>query len=110
MTPMSWIFLIVAIVLEVAGTSCMKLSYGFSKLWPSILIFVFYGFSFFFLTMTLKKLDVSISYAIWSGLGTALIAVVGFLWFKEPLTMIKVGSIGLIILGVVGLNLSGGVH
>ncbi len=107
---MSWILLIIAIILEVAGTISMKLSEGFSKLVPSILLVVFYGLSFAALAFTLKKIEVGVAYAVWSGLGTALIATVGILWFKEPLTAIKIISIGLIILGVVGLNLSGEVH
>ena len=103
----SWLYLTGAILLEVAGTSCMKLSQGFSKIIPSILIFVFYGLSFVGLTIALKKIDVGIAYAVWAGIGTALIAGIGMLYFKEPLTLVKVLSILLIIAGVVGLNLSG---
>ena len=103
----SWLYLTVAILLEVAGTSCMKLSEGFTKLIPSILIFAFYGLSFVGLTIALKKIDVSIAYAVWAGIGTALIAGIGMIYFKEPLTLVKVLSILLIIAGVVGLNLSG---
>ena len=107
---MTWLYLILAILLEVCGTTCMKLSDGFTKTIPSILLFVFYTLSFGMLTMALKKLDVSVAYAVWSGMGTALIATIGVLWFKEPLTALKLISLGLIILGVVGLNLSGGTH
>lgn len=103
----SWLYLTGAIILEVAGTTSMKLSQGFSKLVPSILIFVFYGLSFVGLTFALKRIDVSVAYAIWSGVGTALIAVIGFLYFKEPVTGMKVASIGLIVIGVIGLHLSG---
>src|SRR3989338_1998353 len=71
---MSWLLL--AIVLEVCGTTSMKLSEGFAKLLPSILIFVFYGLSFASLTIALKSIDVSIAYAVWSGVGTALIAAI----------------------------------
>ncbi len=106
----SWGLLIVAIILEVAGTISMKLSEGFTKIVPSILLVVFYGLSFAALAFTLKKIEVGVAYAVWSGLGTALIATVGILWFKEPLTAIKIISIGLIVIGVVGLNLSGEVH
>ncbi|MFQ6021424.1 MAG: DMT family transporter [Acidiferrobacterales bacterium] len=106
----SWLYLTGAIILEVAGTTSMKLSEGFAKLVPSILIFVFYGLSFVGLTLALKKIDVSIAYAIWSGLGTALIAAIGFFYFKEPVTTMKVGSIGLIIIGVIGLHASGVEH
>lgn len=107
---MYWIYLILAIVLEVAGTTNMKLSQGFANIVPSILIFVFYGLSFIFLTMALKKIDVSVAYAIWAGLGTALIAAIGFIYFKEVVTGIKLISIALIVIGVVGLNLSGAAH
>ncbi len=103
----SWLYLAGAIILEIAGTTSMKLSEGFTRLVPSILIFVFYAMSFFALTMTLKKIDLSVAYAIWAGVGTALIAMIGVVHFKEPLTLIKMVSIGLIIIGVVGLNLNG---
>ena len=102
---MSWVYLICAITMEVIGTTNMKLSQGFTKTLPSILMFVFYVFSFAFLTLALKKIDLSLSYAIWSGVGTALIATIGFLYFKEPVTAIKLVSIGLIVIGVVGLAL-----
>jgi len=102
---MSWIYLMLAIIMEVIGTTNMKLSQGFTKTLPSILVFVFYIISFAFLTLALKKLDISITYAIWSGVGTALIAAIGVLYFKEPLTAIKIGSIALIVMGVVGLAL-----
>ena len=62
------------------------------------------------LTLALKRIDVSIAYAVWSGVGTALIATIGVLWFKEPATAVKLVSLALIILGVVGLNLTGGAH
>ncbi len=103
----SWIILSVAILLEVAGTNCMKLSQGFSRLIPSVLIFVFYGLSFLGLTIALKKIDVSIAYAVWAGIGTALIALIGIFYFKETLTLVKILSLILIIIGVVGLNLGG---
>ena len=102
---MSWIYLIIAIITEVIGTTNMKLSQGFTKVVPSILMVVFYIICFAFMTLALKKLDVSITYAIWSGLGTALIAAIGIFYFKEPATAIKIGSIALIVIGVVGLAL-----
>ena len=98
--------LLLAIIFEVFGTTCMKLSEGFSKLLPSILIFVFYAISFTVFTFALKKLDVSIAYAIWAGLGTALITVIGIFWFKEPVNALKMASLVLVVVGVVGLNLS----
>jgi small multidrug resistance pump len=107
---MSWLYLVLAIVLEVSGTTSMKLSEGFTKILPSVLMFVFYGLSLSALTLALKKIDVSLAYAVWSGLGTALIASIGVLWLKEPLNTLKVVSLMLIVIGVIGLNLSGGVH
>ncbi len=88
----------------------MKLSDGFTKTVPSICIFVFYALSFMALTMALKRIDVSVAYAIWSGIGTALIAIIGAVHFKEPMTMIKAVSVGIIIIGVVGLNITGIKH
>ena len=102
---MGWLLLFVAIGFEVAGTTCMKLSEGFSKLVPSVLIFVFYGISFAVFAMALKKsINLSAAYAIWCGIGISLIAAIGILYFKEPVTVLKMASIALIIAGVVGLS------
>jgi len=102
---MGWFLLFVAIGFEVAGTTCMKLSEGFSKLVPSVLLFVFYGISFAVFSMALKKgINLSAAYAIWCGIGISLIAAIGVLYFKEPVTVLKVASIALIIAGVVGLS------
>ncbi|MEW6771462.1 MAG: multidrug efflux SMR transporter [Bacillota bacterium] len=106
---MSWIYLVLAIVLEVSGTTCMKLSQGFTRFLPSVLMFLLYGLSLGSLTLALKKIDVSLAYAVWSGLGTALIAAVGILWFKEPAGAPKVFCLGLIIIGVAGLHLTEGI-
>jgi small multidrug resistance pump len=105
-----WLLLTAAIALEVAGTTSMKLSYGFSRLVPSLLVFVFYAISFVAFSIALKKIEVSIAYAIWAGIGTAAIALIGILFFKESLTALKLLSIGLIIAGVIGLNLGGARH
>lgn len=107
---MTWTYLALAILLEVAGTTCMKLSEGFTRTLPSVLLFVFYTLSFGMLTLALKRIEVSVAYAVWSGVGTALIASIGVLWFKEPMTALKLISLVLIIAGVVGLNMSGGAH
>ena len=107
---MGWIYLLSAILLEVSGTMSMKLSEGLTKTIPSILIFVFYGLSLSLLTLALKSIPVSIAYAIWSGIGTALIAVIGFTFFQESFSTVKWLGIGLIILGVVLINLKGTTH
>ena len=105
---MHWVYLALAIVFEVGGTTCMKLSEGLTKPVFAVLIFVLYAISFLALTLALKKIDLGLSYAIWAGVGTAAIALIGYIWFKEPMGAIKIGSIVLIIIGVVGLNLAPG--
>ena len=99
-----WLFLSSAILLEVAGTISMKLSEGFTRPIPSVLIFVFYVISFVALTLALEKIEVSTAYTIWAGAGTALVAIIGFLYFGESATAIKFISIILIIVGVIGLT------
>ncbi len=107
---MSWLYLILAILLEVLGTTSMKLSQGFTRTLPLVLMFVFYGLALTSLTMATKKIDLSVAYAVWSGLGTGLIAAIGILLFKEPVTTLKLVSLGMIIAGVIGLNLAGETH
>jgi small multidrug resistance pump len=101
-----WLLLVSAIALEVAGTTSMKLSQGFTRLVPSVLLFVCYMASFVALTLALKKIEVSVAYAVWAGVGTALVAVIGVVYFREELTALKLISLLFIIVGVVGLNLS----
>ena len=107
---MYWVVLLVAIVLEVCGTTCMKLSDGFTRLGYSAALFVFYLLSLTALTFALKRIEVSVAYAVWSGVGTALIALIGMTYFREPVNATKIVSLGLIIAGVVGLNLAGAAH
>jgi small multidrug resistance pump len=87
-----------------AGTTCMKLSEEFTRLVPSILIFIFYGLCLTFLTLSLRKIDVSIVYAVWSTLGTIVISSIGIVWFRESSTPIKVMSMFSRIIRVIGLN------
>jgi small multidrug resistance pump len=84
----------------------MKLADGFSKLVPSIFVFVFYGLALFCLVIVLKKMEVSVAYAIWASLGIVLIAIIGVIWFHEPVSMLKIVSILLIVAGIIGLELS----
>ena len=104
---MYWLLMVAAILFEVLGTTCMKLSDGFRKLKPSIWLAVFYILCFGCLTLAMEKIEVSVAYALWSAMGTALITVIGIVYFKERKTYLKFVSIGLIIIGVVSLNLSG---
>ena len=105
-----WLYLAGAIVLEIAGTTSMKLSLGFSRLLPTVLLFMFYLGSIVALALALRKIDVSVAYAIWSGVGTAAIAVIGILFLREEVSLIKLVSIGLIVAGVIGVNLGGAKH
>jgi small multidrug resistance pump len=102
-----WIYLLIAILTEVVGTTMMKVSQGLTKLLPSALMFAMYIVSFVFMAFALKKIEVSTAYAIWSGLGTALIAMIGVLAFRESFNIPKLAGIILIIGGVVLLNLKG---
>jgi small multidrug resistance pump len=103
---MRWLLLSLGILTEVCGSTCMKLSNGFSNIYASILTFVFWGISFSIFIIALRYFDLSFAYAIWAGLGILLVSVVGMVYFKEPATMMKVFSILIIVVGVVMLNLS----
>jgi small multidrug resistance pump len=100
----SWALLAAAITLEVAGTVCLRLSEGLTRATPSALIFVFYGLSFVVNSFVVRTLGLSVVYAVWSGVGTVAIAIIGMSWFKEPVTTIKLISISLIVIGVMGLH------
>lgn len=102
----AWLYLLIAIILEVVGTTCMKLSDGFARIIPSVLVGVFYLASMGMMIMAVKALEIGTVYAIWSGLGTAIITGIGIAYFGESFSLLKAGSIALIILGVVGLQLS----
>lgn len=107
---MNWFYLLLAILLEVAGTASMKYSDGLTKIVPSILMVFFYATSFTFLAFALKSLDVSVAYAIWSGMGIILITIIGFFYFGEPVSGLKIFAILLIVAGVVILNFTGKAH
>ncbi|QJD59094.1 QacE family quaternary ammonium compound efflux SMR transporter [Pseudomonas sp. gcc21] len=100
----SWIFLTVAIVAEVIGTTALKASAGFSKPWPSVLVVVGYGIAFYLLALTLRTIPVGIAYAVWSGAGIVLITAVAWLLFGQKLDPPALVGMGLIIAGVIVLN------
>lgn len=104
----SWLYLFAAILFEVAGTMSMKLSEGFTKLLPSVMIFFCYAIAFVFLTLTLKRIELSVAYTVWSGVGTTIVALIGIFYFGESATALKLASITLVIAGVIGLKLSAG--
>lgn len=96
-----WLYLAAAIVAEVVGTSFLKSAEGFTRLVPSIVVAVAYGIAFFFLGLALKTIPVGIAYAIWAGVGVALIAVAGYAFFGQRLDAPAILGIALIIAGVV---------
>ena len=102
----AWGLLAVAIAFEIAGTVCMRLSQGLTHLVPSLLIFVFYAISFGLNTFVIKTLGLSVVYAVWSGAGTVVTAAIGVWYFKEPATALKLASIGLVVIGVLGVHAS----
>ena len=100
----SWALLVLGIALEVVGTTCLKLSNGLSKPWPSLLMFAFYGLSLTTLAVAFRDLDLGVAYTVWSALGIAIIALVGMLWFGEPATAPRVFWLLFIVCGVIGLR------
>ena len=101
-----WLILALAIVSEVVATSCLKASEGFSRFWPSLVVVLGYGLAFYLLALTLKVIPVGVAYAIWSGVGIALIAVIGWLFFGQSLDAAAILGLALIVAGVVVLQLS----
>ncbi|MFE0463559.1 DMT family transporter [Kitasatospora sp. NPDC058965] len=102
---MPYLLLCLAILSEVCATSCLKLTEGFSRLWPSVGVGIGYVLSFALLGQALKHIPVSVAYAVWSGAGTAAVAAIGMVAFGEQLGKPQLLGIGLIIVGVVLLNL-----
>jgi small multidrug resistance pump len=103
-----WLFLSAAIVLEVAGTISMKLSQGFTRLLPSVLLFAFYAASFSCLNFALRSIEVGVAYGIWSALGLILVSAIGIVVLHEGAGTLKLASIAVIVAGVAGLYCSGG--
>ena len=102
---MSAVLLALAISVEIAATLLLKFSEGFTRWVPTVVALVGYALSFYFLALALRQIPVSVAYAVWSAVGTAVVAVIGFVAFKEPVSLAKIIGVGLIIGGVVLLNL-----
>jgi small multidrug resistance pump len=102
------LLLAIAILAEVGGTVALKYADGFTRLGPSAAVVAGYALSFWMLALVLRDLPIGLTYAVWAAAGTALIAAIGIVAFGEPATTLKLLSLGLIIAGVVGLNLAGG--
>jgi small multidrug resistance pump len=101
----AWVYLGLAIIAEVIATSALKASNGFSQLVPSIVVIAGYGTAFYCLSLALRSVPLGIAYAIWSGVGTALIALIGMVLYKQKLDLAGFAGIGLIVAGVLVLNL-----
>ncbi|MFI7671924.1 DMT family transporter [Nocardia sp. NPDC049526] len=107
---MTLLLLALAIASEITATVSLKISDGFTKLVPSIIVVIGYSAAFFFLSRALKRgMPIGVAYGIWSAVGVAAIAVIGVLFLDERLSLIQVGGIALVILGVLALEL-GGAH
>jgi len=104
-----YVLLLMAIAVEVVATSLLKLSDGFTKLWPTVGSLAGYAAAFVLLAFVVRHVPVGVAYAVWAGLGTAAIAAVGVVFLDESLTFAKIAGIVLVIGGVVTLNL-GGAH
>ena len=101
---MSYVYLGIAILSEVIATSALKASNEFSRLLPSVVVVLGYAVAFYFLSLTLRTIPVGIAYAIWSGAGIVLIALVGMLWFGQSLDLPAILGMALIVAGVVVVN------
>jgi small multidrug resistance pump len=102
----SWAILFVAIVFEVAGTLTLKFTEGMTRLWPTVLMFAFYLVSLFGLSTAVARIPVGTAYAVWSAVGTLMVFILGVLWFKEQVTVLRCVSAVLIVIGVAGLYLT----
>ena len=103
---MSWLYLLLAIIFETTGTALLKLSDGFSVVWPSLGTGISYILCFFFLSNAIKTIDISVAYAIWGAFGILLITIIGCIFFHESMTFLKAFSILLIIAGTIGLRIA----
>ena len=101
-----WLLLVIAICAEVAGTLSLRASEGLTKLVPSLIGFGGYAVALYFLAMALREIEVGVAYAIWSALGTALVVAGGIIAFGESMTALRMASVVLVVIGVMGLRLS----
>ena len=102
---MNWLYLAIAIVSEVIATSALKAAEGFTRWVPSLVVVVGYASAFYFLSLTLRSIPLGVAYAIWSGVGVVLISLVGWLLYRQSLDAAALIGIGLIVAGVLVLNL-----
>jgi small multidrug resistance pump len=102
------VLLAFAIAVEVAATLALRAADGFTRLLPSLGVITGYATAFFLLGLVLRSMPVSVAYAVWSAVGTGIIALIGMTLLDEPAGAVRIASLALIVVGVVGLNLAGG--
>ena len=102
---MAYLYLALAILAEMVATSALKASEEFTKLVPSVVVLAGYGLAFYFMTLVLRTIPIGITYAIWSGVGIVLIAIVGAIFYKETPDLPAIVGMGLIISGVIAIHL-----
>jgi small multidrug resistance pump len=107
---MTYLYLAIAIVAETIATSALKLSDNFTKLVPSVATVVGYAIAFYFLSLVLRSMSTGVAYAIWSGVGIVLISLIGWLWMGQSLNWQTMAGMGMIIVGVVVVNLFSTAH
>lgn len=107
---MAWLLVIVAGLLETGFAVSLKLSHGFTRLWPTVAFASFAMGSFGLLTLSLRQLDVGPAYAVWTGIGAAGTAIYGMVFLGDVVSTLKIVSITMVIAGVIGLQLSGSAH
>lgn len=103
---MAWFDLFIAGIFEVAWSTCLKYSHGFTDLKFTVLTFIGMGFSFWFLAHAVKSLPMGTAYAIWTGIGALGAVIVGVILFKEPVTFARMFFVALLITGIIGLKMS----
>ena len=99
-----WLALAIAIVAEVIGTTALKASNEFTRLWPSFIVVVGYGTAFYFMSISMRVLPVGVMYAIWSGMGIVLVSIIGWVVYKQTLDVPAMIGMGLIIAGAIVIN------
>jgi small multidrug resistance pump len=103
--PWNYLYLVIAVAFEVVATTALKETQGFTRLAPSLIVAVGYGFAFYFLALVLRTMPVGVVYALWSGAGIVLVTAIGWVWFRQALDMPALAGMALILAGVVVINL-----